>query len=293
MTTAHPFSIDPTAAQMSDGEARLSHKGFQPLRRKANVPASVKLPAPGTATGAWLVFDAAARASRVETLGQLDRCLRPILKELGFEVFFGLRLSRRQGEVVRTLVGSGRHCAWENRYAARRYLQIDPVIAEMLSSSEPGFWSELAARQGDLARSGRQVLADAAQYGMTEGYFYSLHRPGAPTSGVVLAGAGIDPFNPDTRTAAHVLAAAYDKASRRLTRSPPCSDAMVSTLLKDRQVECLQWVAAGKSSSEIAVVLQLSRKTVDEHIDNACRTFGVNTRVQAVVRALSLNIISA
>jgi DNA-binding NarL/FixJ family response regulator len=35
----------------------------------------------------------------------------------------------------------------------------------------------------------------------------------------------------------------------------------------------------------------LSKKTVDEHIDNACKTFGVNGRIQAVVRALRLGLL--
>ncbi len=77
---------------------------------------------------------------------------------------------------------------------------------------------------------------------------------------------------------------------RRLDKTE--AKAVRTIALRQRQVECLQWVAAGKTSAEIAIVLKLSRKTVDEHIDNACRAFGVNGRVQAVVHALKHNLIS-
>ncbi|MGC1301715.1 MAG: helix-turn-helix transcriptional regulator [Caulobacteraceae bacterium] len=58
--------------------------------------------------------------------------------------------------------------------------------------------------------------------------------------------------------------------------------------LRPRMRECLGWVAQGKSSVDIGHILGLSPRTVDEHVRNACRVFGVRTRVQAVARALEL-----
>ena len=55
--------------------------------------------------------------------------------------------------------------------------------------------------------------------------------------------------------------------------------------------ECLSWVARGKSSVDIGRILELSPRTVDEHVRGACRRFGVRTRVQAVARALELGLL--
>lgn len=52
--------------------------------------------------------------------------------------------------------------------------------------------------------------------------------------------------------------------------------------LTDRQMECLEWAAHGKSSADIAVILGLSKRTVDEHLAATCDKLGVKTRVQAV-----------
>src|SRR3974390_1484918 len=55
--------------------------------------------------------------------------------------------------------------------------------------------------------------------------------------------------------------------------------------LIDREVETLTWVARGKTSTEIAQILSLPKRTVDFHIDNARAKLGAATRTEAVVKA--------
>jgi DNA-binding CsgD family transcriptional regulator len=52
--------------------------------------------------------------------------------------------------------------------------------------------------------------------------------------------------------------------------------------LTPRQIECLRWAAEGKSSADIAGIVGISARTVDEHLDHACAKLGVRTRTQAV-----------
>jgi len=58
-----------------------------------------------------------------------------------------------------------------------------------------------------------------------------------------------------------------------------------------RESEILSWVAIGKSDWAIGRLLKISGKTVNFHVENAKRKFGVATRVQAVVAALRIGII--
>lgn len=53
-----------------------------------------------------------------------------------------------------------------------------------------------------------------------------------------------------------------------------------------RESEILAWVAAGKSDRAIGRILNISGKTVNFHVENAKRKFGVGTRLQAVVAAM-------
>ncbi len=61
--------------------------------------------------------------------------------------------------------------------------------------------------------------------------------------------------------------------------------------LNDREVETLTWAARGKTSAEIAQILDLSKRTVDFHIDNARIKLGAATRVEAAIKAATGRLI--
>jgi DNA-binding NarL/FixJ family response regulator len=61
--------------------------------------------------------------------------------------------------------------------------------------------------------------------------------------------------------------------------------------LNEREIETLTWAARGKTSAEIAQILELSKRTVDFHIDNARSKLGTTSRVEAVVKAISGRLI--
>ncbi|WP_246720129.1 response regulator transcription factor [Rhizobium sp. BK181] len=62
-------------------------------------------------------------------------------------------------------------------------------------------------------------------------------------------------------------------------------------LLSLRELECLRWSAAGKSSDEIAIILSLSSHTVTAYLKTAMKKLDVKTRLQAVVVAYRLKLL--
>ena len=67
--------------------------------------------------------------------------------------------------------------------------------------------------------------------------------------------------------------------------------ASVDFALNDREIEALTWVAKGKSSTDIAVLMNVSERTVNFHINNVIRKVGVATRVQAAIRCALVGLI--
>ncbi|MGP0091404.1 MAG: response regulator [Xanthobacteraceae bacterium] len=61
--------------------------------------------------------------------------------------------------------------------------------------------------------------------------------------------------------------------------------------LNDREVEALTWVARGKTSTEIADILGLTKRTVDFHLDNARVKLGAATRTEAAIKAATGKLI--
>ncbi|MBP6012102.1 MAG: hypothetical protein KBA31_07735 [Alphaproteobacteria bacterium] len=53
-----------------------------------------------------------------------------------------------------------------------------------------------------------------------------------------------------------------------------------------REVECLRWVARGKTDQEVARILSVSARTVRFHVHNAKVKLNVATRIQAVTKLM-------
>jgi len=56
--------------------------------------------------------------------------------------------------------------------------------------------------------------------------------------------------------------------------------------LTERELTCLQWVAIGKTSWETGRIMGLAERTINFHIQNACRKLGVHGRQAAITMAL-------
>jgi DNA-binding response OmpR family regulator len=56
-------------------------------------------------------------------------------------------------------------------------------------------------------------------------------------------------------------------------------------MLNDREIDTLTWVARGKTSVQIAEILELSKRTIDFHLNNARVKLGATTRTQAAIKA--------
>lgn len=62
--------------------------------------------------------------------------------------------------------------------------------------------------------------------------------------------------------------------------------------LTSREIEVLTWVARGKSAWEIGEILNITKRTVDEHAQTAVRKIGAVNRAHAVALAVRDRIIS-
>ena len=61
--------------------------------------------------------------------------------------------------------------------------------------------------------------------------------------------------------------------------------------LTEREREILRLIFEGKCSSEVAIVLSVSKRTVDFHLARAYEKLGVSNRFNAFKRAVELGIV--
>src|ERR1700737_2334161 len=83
------------------------------------------------------------------------------------------------------------------------------------------------------------------------------------------------------------ILAPHDGCSSRcseFSRMNALARSLLRRRLSARELECLRWVAAGKTDWEISVILSISAATVRFHLDRARAKLGARTRAQAVAR---------
>jgi DNA-binding CsgD family transcriptional regulator len=67
----------------------------------------------------------------------------------------------------------------------------------------------------------------------------------------------------------------------------------VNTVLSRREIECLNWVAQGKTDYEISIILGCSHAGVRYHLARVGVKFGSANRTQSVFRACQLGYLSS
>ena len=83
------------------------------------------------------------------------------------------------------------------------------------------------------------------------------------------------------------------KANNELPAKQPATtpSAPEAPAISDRERECLRWVSVGKTAWETAVILGLSRRTIEFHLNNAVRKLGASNKVHATTTAIRLGLL--
>ncbi len=177
---------------------------------------------------------------------------------------------------------------WCDRYFEREYYNIDPVVRRAPRFSGPFLWDHLA--QCCHLQSGEQlVLAEGREAGLKHGISVPLFGPLGRVS-VISFASGFDDVDPLHRMGRlNALAWQFHIAFAEISQPPEQSTTKIE--LSKRERECLRWIAEGKSSWDIGMILKISENTVNFHIKNAMRKLGTTSRTVAVVKAIRLNFI--
>lgn len=180
--------------------------------------------------------------------------------------------------------------AWVHLYSEQKLFQIDPVVRRAETTVSPFFWDD-AFRTG-LMRPERDVLTQASKFGVDHGFTIPLHSPSSRAA--YAASCSVVPGSPAVELPSYFVVQVmayyvYDAASREVDAND-VEPRLIE--LSNRERQCLELVAQGKSDWVVGKLLSISERTVHNHIERAKRRLGVTTRVQAIVHALATRQIS-
>jgi LuxR family transcriptional activator of conjugal transfer of Ti plasmids len=226
-----------------------------------------------------------------DSTSEIERLLRGTLDQYGFPCFAYLSFAPR-GDDDDTLAMTTYPSSWVEQYRANRYDRIDPVIARSIITTLPFAWS--ADRfETTLTNKQKWLLEEASEFGIRHGVTIPIHDRQGKVATLTLAACDtrseFDVRVEQYRHELHLLAIYLHAQLRNATPAPitpplrPC--------LTQRERSCLQWAARGKSASDTAEIIHISRRTVVFHTENAKRKLGVATVQQAVAKGLMYDII--
>jgi LuxR family quorum-sensing transcriptional regulator LasR len=213
-----------------------------------------------------------------------------LARDCGFDrVLYGM-VASRHAKLENAFVLSNYSPEWRERYDAHRLAYIDPTVSHCLASTLPIVWQASTF----CGPAQRELYEEACRYGIRSGVTFPIHGPNGEF-GVLSFASGAAPGAATTRALEQQLPDlalirdyAFQSASRFLGAAAP---AEIPPRLTRRELEVLSWAMAGKSSWEISKIISCSEATINFHMANVRQKFNVNTRQQAVVKAIALGLI--
>ena len=160
-----------------------------------------------------------------------------------------------------------------------------PVLRRLRTSVLPFFHDTSKGWVRDDGKS-TMVAGLFERFKMMRCAYFPVHEASGARGAVSFAG-DRDPYTiQEMRELSYIAIHVFDRLAeiRNL-------DNRLTDTLTDREIDCLNWTAAGKTSAEIADILGLSEHTVNHYLNRATKKLDTVNRTQAVAKALRIGLI--
>lgn len=230
-----------------------------------------------------LIKETAALATQYDVV----RFLRKVTEAYAMRTFL---VARMPGGTARTLQSVSVVSSWPaelmTRYDKAVMLPASPVFLRVLGSTVP-YGLDLEKQADGKSARDAEVLALFRDYNMERFVFFPVCDPDGHRGIVSFYGDRELPTHQEMLELTMIAIRVYERLyhiGRHDHR--PGED------LTEREIDCLNWTAAGKTSAEISEILGLSEHTVNHYLNRATRKLDTVNRTQAVAKAIRTGIIT-
>ena len=224
-------------------------------------------------------FDLIEHFEHTRTPEEVVEQLASTLSVFGFSTILITGVPEPPQRVEPYFLMNGWPRGWSGHNANANNYADDPAAAWCRRTIDPFEWSEGI---GENKRSAACVASED-EVGITKHYLVPVIRATGATSCVTMAGER-PALESRARRAVYMLSL---YAHARAVSLLDCTDgAGPRRELTLREREVLQWIAAGKSSWDVSVILGISERTVNWLISRATRKLNAVNRTHAVVNAI-------
>ncbi|WP_053059993.1 MULTISPECIES: helix-turn-helix transcriptional regulator [Burkholderia cepacia complex] len=204
-------------------------------------------------------------------------------------VVYGIKRSKA-AEFSSAFIKTNLSTTWLHRYEHRQFYGIDPIIDHCMRHKLPLIWDERTY----VTPIQRVLYEDAFDHGLRSGIAFPVHGPDGQF--------GVSSFVSNEANAGSMFACKKLHASLSMLSDYATETSIAFSAshfnsnrainLTARELECLTLLGIGKTSWEISRILTCSEATVNFHVYNLIRKFGVRTRQQAVIKGICHGLIA-
>lgn len=214
-----------------------------------------------------------------------------VAHSLGFESVMYAAVPSRHAGVEASFVHSNYSQEWRHQYLTEKFYEVDPTVHHCRASTLPLVWEpETFSQRGE-----HDMYEEASGFGIRSGITFPMHGCNGET-GLMSFASGVLPDNHFNDRLVHFMADLSLVRDYAFESSLPFLRAHGTAEpvphLTKRELEVIKWVMAGKSSWEISRITDCAEATINFHISNIRQKFNVNTRQQALVKAIAMGIIT-
>jgi len=182
----------------------------------------------------------------------------------------------------------GFNFGWRQQYIENNFHYIDPVIKKARGYQSPNIWSSVTLSVDD------RFLNCAKNHGIRYGYSISLPL-NTRYIGVLSIARKEDAFisQKESVNIIGMMSVYLQKLNNAslIEFNQKNSVEILPPLLTPRELECLHWLAEGKTSWEISRILSIAERTVIFHINNCMVKLEATNRVQTIMKAVRANVL--
>jgi LuxR family quorum-sensing transcriptional regulator LasR len=215
--------------------------------------------------------------------------LQGAVQDLGFDRMLFAVIPQPQISVTDMYLQTTYPPAWRAHYDQNDLRGADPTVEYCYKGNAPFVWIP-SAFKGTAQQS---LYEEAAGFGLRSGVTLPI-RGANGELGMFTCVSDQAPGANFLKELSHNLGSlsllrdvAYDSMSKYIR--PAVTEEQPS--LTARELECLQWMAAGKTAWEIGRILSISEAGVNFHFSNLRTKFGVSRRNDVVIKAIRLGMI--
>ena len=206
------------------------------------------------------------------------------IRACGFHAYIMAGLPAPGTALADLTLANGWPAEWFDLYTRENFSALDPVPRYGASTVQPFEWSE-ARYDKDRDPAAHLVMTRATEFQLRDGYCIPMqYDEGGAVISLATEHLHLDPLS---KSALQLIGVYAHNRIRSLAKS----QRRKRDLLTAREREVLRWVAGGKTSWEISVILRISERTVKFHLVEASRKLNAVNRTSAVAKALAWGLI--